>query len=89
MSNNVYKNLSHTQERGTILSTSPHPKFKASLLKRATADTKFYIDELKSRKVRIGNGMMQGSAHGPLCFNIYYETVIRLFNRCQSDKDAY
>ena len=39
------------------------------------------FDGLRSRDVIIGNGIMQGSAHGPLCFNLYYDIVIRLLNR--------
>lgn len=48
---------------------------------REEGNTYIEIDGLKSRDVVIGNGVMQGSAHGPLCFNLYYDIVIRLLNR--------
>ena len=48
---------------------------------REEGNTHIEFDGLKSRDVVIGNGVMQGSAHGPLCFNLYYDIVIRLLNR--------
>ena len=32
---------------------------------------------------------MQGSAHGPLCFNLYYDIVIRLLNRGAGAGNSY
>ncbi len=31
------------------------------------------------------NGVMQGSAHGPICFNLYYDIAIRLLNQYNDD----
>ena len=47
------------------------------------------MDGLEGRRVRMANGVMQGSAHGPLCFNLYYDIVIRLLNRGANAGNSY